>query len=275
MQGDNPAKKYAAARKVVGAAPEVLGAAASAAVVLKTGSGAEGILAGALTIPGVKLAAQDVLERHLSRRERYRIGEVLTYAQAAYQERISDGIALRTDGWFDERPKRRSPVAEICEGVLLKAQKEHQERKVEYYGYLLANLGFVTNIDANLANWLMELSGQLTWTQLVMISMVGRKEDLSLPDITIGENNGEWNPWGLHQQLADLGYARRQLIAAPREPTPKPSGPRNFSIPKPVSFRLVEMELCHEGFLMNTLMWLDRIPATDVEELIHGLGAAA
>ncbi len=120
-------------------------------------------------------------------------------------ERIAAGDSLRDDGWFDERPKGRSAAAEICEGTLLIAQREHQERKVEFYGYLLANLSFDPDVDEYLANWLLKVASELTWMQLVLIAMVGRRTDFSVPNVGISVGIGDWSQWGLHEQLADLG----------------------------------------------------------------------
>jgi hypothetical protein len=42
-------------------------------------------------------------------------------------------------------------------------------------------------VDENLANWLLEVTEQLTWTQLVLLGMIGRQQDFELPAIEIGK----------------------------------------------------------------------------------------
>lgn len=152
--------------------------------------------AAATAVAALTSMLRELGARMLGQREQVRVGAAAIFAGSAYQERIAAGEDVREDGWFNQRPKGRSAAAEICEGVLLNAQREHEERKVEYYGYMLANLSFVTNVDEYLANWLLQLPDQLTWTQLVLLAMVGRKYDFEIPDITIGESGSEWNPWG-------------------------------------------------------------------------------
>ena len=48
----------------------------------------------------------------------------------------------RTDGFFDEETNGdRSDAAEVAESVLLKAQREPEEKKIDYMGYLFASIG--------------------------------------------------------------------------------------------------------------------------------------
>lgn len=61
------------------------------------------------------------------------------------------------------------------EGVLLAAQRSYEERKVEFFGYLMANVCFENEVDAYLANWTIRTAQELTWAQLVMLAALGRK----------------------------------------------------------------------------------------------------
>ena len=94
-----------------------------------------------------------------------------------YEERIAAGDHLRDDNWFEERPRGRSAAAEICEEPYSLRSENIKSEKFEYYGYLLANLSFQSNVDEYLANWLLRLAGELTWSQLVLLAMIGRKDD--------------------------------------------------------------------------------------------------
>jgi hypothetical protein len=257
------------ARRIIEAGSELVGVTSGAAFGLYAG-GPDGALAGAAAGSALTTALREFAQRMLGHRERVRVGAALHFAKIMYEERIAAGDRLRNDNWFEDRPRGRSAAAEICEGTLLIAQREHQERKVEYYGYLLANLSFQSNVDEYLANWLLRLAGELTWSQLVLLAMIGRKDDFTLPAITIAQDDvTEWTPWGLHEQLADLGYGRRHLIGVPREvPEKKPGGPQ-FTIPPRINRLLPDMQLVNTGTLIYALMQLNRIPAKDIDLMIY------
>ena len=187
-----------------------------------------------------------------------------------YKERIAAGHHLRDDNWFEERPRGRSAATEMLEGTLLVAQREHEERKVEYYGYLLANLSFQSNVDEYLANWLLQLADELTWSQLVLLAMIGRKDEFTLPAITIAQSDvTDWTQWGLHEQLADLGYGKRNIIGTPREVSEKKPGGPQFTIPPRINRLLPDMQLVNTGPLIYALMQLNRVPAEDIELMIY------
>jgi hypothetical protein len=66
-------------------------------------------------------------------------------------------------------PDRRAPFEEILEGVLIKAQREHEEKKIRYLGQFLGNIAFDANCSGGQANYLLSLLERLTYQQLVMI----------------------------------------------------------------------------------------------------------
>jgi hypothetical protein len=72
-------------------------------------------------------------------RETKRIGATLTFAAAKIKERLDSGQNLRSDGFFDEDASNRAPADEIAEGVVIAAQREHEEKKLKFYGNLLAS----------------------------------------------------------------------------------------------------------------------------------------
>jgi hypothetical protein len=260
-----------AGRQIIEAGSEIVGVASGTALGLYVG-GPDGAIAGAAAGAVLTRALGEFAERVLGPREKVRVGAVLISADAMYRERIAAGHQLRDDGWFYERPRGRSAAAEMLEGTLLQAQREHEERKVEYYGYLLANLSFQSNVDEYLANWLLQLADELTWSQLVLLAMIGRKDEFSLPAIMVYDNDPmPWSQWGLHEQLADLGYGRRDLIGKPRKiPKVEPGKPQ-FTITPPINRFLPEMQLVNTGPLIYSLMQLNRTPADDIELLISYL----
>ena len=258
---DSRAQQDRSAGHLIEAGAELVGMTGGAALGLCAG-GAPGAVAGAAAGSALSSLLADIGRRLLGRREEVRVGAAAIWADIAYKERIENGDQLRNDDWFGTRPKGRSAAEEICEGTLLMAQREHEERKVEFFGYLLANIGFEPAVDENLANWLLELAEQLTWTQLVLLGMIGRKQDFELPAIEVGGRTEELDSWGVHEQLTDLGYARRELIGAPRkEPLQVAIGRINLDLP--------DMELRRGGTLLYAMMSLNKIPDSDIELLIE------
>lgn len=203
----------------------------------------------------IEIAIQEFAHRRLSQREQVRIGAALKFVAAALKEHLDAGHEVRSDGFFLVPEDGRPLAEEILEGVLLTAQRGYEERKIEYLGYLAANLAFQPNMDPYLGNWAIKAAGELTWVQLVLLALIGDEESRDrLPEIEIGRNPPSWNSLGIHEQLADLGYGRRSLIyGGPRE-TP------NYKFLSPDS-RLREQNLARGGLLLHNLMWLDRIPS--------------
>jgi len=76
--------------------------------------------------------AYDFANRHLSEREKKRIGAALTFALYKIDQYLSAGCVPREDGFFDSDATDRSPSHEILEGVLLKCKSEIEEKKCKY-----------------------------------------------------------------------------------------------------------------------------------------------
>jgi len=250
----------AGARRLLEAGSQMAGAASGAAAGALLG-GPAGAVEGATAGAAISSILVEIGSRLLGRREMMRVGGAAIYAGIAYEARIAEGSQLRDDFWFADRPGGRSVAAEICEGTLLTAQREHEERKIEFYGYLLANLGFTADVDEYLANWLIRLADELTWMQLVLLAMVGRKAEFELPDIALNDRGSDWVQWGLHEQLADLGFARRELVLPESKGG---SAERTLT----VGDRVPNLELRGAGQLIFELMWLARVPSYDIEQAI-------
>jgi len=256
-----------AASRVLGAGADVTGSVAGAIAGLLL-AGPPGAVGGAVAGPLLASVLREITHRILSHREDARVGGAFRAAAAGLQERLDQGDEVRDDGFFASRPDRRSDAEEIIEGVLLAAQRGHEERKVEFLGYMLANLCFESEVDANLANWTIKTAQELTWAQLVLLSAIGRSDRPTLPAVEIGTNADGWGSWGIHAQLADLGYARREMIQAKADETPR------LGLKMP-NTRLGEQELSTAGTLLFQLMWLERIPQADVMDVLGVLQVPA
>ena len=161
------------------------GAAVGAVLGLLGGPGgaAVGGVAGKLIENLISKVGQEISERHLSTREKVRVGAAFTIAAAEIRQRIENGDSLREDGFFDEKQTGRSDAEEVAESVLLKAQREPEEKKIQYMGYLYASIPFDPEISAHVAHQLSKAAEQLTYRQLCILRLCAEKGNFGLPDI--------------------------------------------------------------------------------------------
>jgi hypothetical protein len=118
----------------------------------------------------------DMYRRLVGPREVVRVGAVAAYAGAAIKEQLGSGALPRDDGFFgQDAVSNRSSADEVLEGILLKARDSYEEKKLIYIGRLYASIAFTPSINSAQANHLITLSGQLTYRQLVVISIGGRQ----------------------------------------------------------------------------------------------------
>jgi hypothetical protein len=146
-------------------------------------AGPPGAIVGAVSGPiiskTIKKIGNEMANRFLTQNEQRRIGAVLIYATKRIEENQKNGLKIREDDFFKDDGKR-STGEEIVEGVLVTAQREHQEKKLPYQGNLLANIAFDSKIDQAQANYLIKLAGTLTYRQQCMLSLIGQKEKFSI-----------------------------------------------------------------------------------------------
>ena len=118
---------------------------------------------------------REISTRLLGKREEKRIGAALVFAARKIEANRAAGQTVRTDGFFTEQPDGRSPADEIAEGVLMVVQREHEERKLPFYGNLLANLAFQSGYDRAQSNLLIQLARRLSYQQLCLLAVVVNK----------------------------------------------------------------------------------------------------
>ena len=78
---------------------------------------------------------------------------------------MARGEQPRTDGFFVEEEGHRSDAEEVAENVILKCQREPEEMKIRYLGYLFSNVVFDSAISAQMAHQLTKHAEQLTYRQ--------------------------------------------------------------------------------------------------------------
>ena len=125
---------------------------------------------------------QDFWARHLSRREKQRLGTVFEGIVTEIHRRREAGESVRTDGFFDEKQTGRSDATEVAESVLLKVQREPEEKKIPYMGYLLSSIAFDPEISVHMAHQLAKSAEDLTYRQLCILRLCDVKDKYQLRD---------------------------------------------------------------------------------------------
>jgi hypothetical protein len=131
--------------KLIAAGADIVGAGAGASIghlLGGTTGAAAGGMYGAMARIMLRDVALDFIYRALGEREQARVGAAVFYFAQKYQERLDAGEQPRQDGFFEDSPADRSAAKELFEATLLAAQREHQEKKVRFYGNLVANIAF-------------------------------------------------------------------------------------------------------------------------------------
>ena len=147
------------------------------------GGAAIGGVAGKLIENLIRKVGKEFSERHLSTREEVRVGTAIAIAAAEISQRLQSGEKLREDDFFDEKQTGRSDAEEVAESVLLKVQREPEEKKIQYMGYLLARTAFDSRIGVHMAHQLTKAAEQLTYRQLCILRFCAEKGNFGLPDI--------------------------------------------------------------------------------------------
>lgn len=160
-------------RAIIEKGTNVVGTTTGAALTMLTGSQELGLALTAIGATGVyQKVGSEMTERLLASREQVRVGCVLAKSVEILKSELENGKNLRKDGFFDER-SGRSDAEEIMEGVLRKVQAEYEERKLEYFARLWSTACLDETFGAAKLNYMVKLAEQLTYRQLVIISMTG------------------------------------------------------------------------------------------------------
>jgi hypothetical protein len=264
-------------RELVAPGAGIVGGVAGTAIGLIT-AGPVGAFAGAVLGPTVEYAClrlgSEFMHRQISEREVVRIGGALAVAVTRINERLEKGEQLRQDGFFAAEGFQRSAANEVGEGVLLAAQREHEEKKVPLLGSLLASIAFDSEISRPQANLLLRLGEELSYQQLCVLALLGDNQ-LDAPEGPefdshevlglrnekfVDENVGElasMDHAGLLQELADL-YSRL-LITGSGPLGSRPAGGIMYTMPSSLRIQGVGLHLYRSMELWN-------IDETDIEQ---------
>ena len=164
--------------KLLEVGSSVAGSVAGTAIGLAL-AGPPGALAGAVGGPLVEgttlYLASEFKRRVLGKREEERIGGTMAFAIKKMRENVDEGKQLRQDGFFQDEVNQRAAAKEVGEGVLLAAQREYEEKKLPFYGKLLANIAFESTVSREQANLLLKVGEALSYRQLCVLAFIGAK----------------------------------------------------------------------------------------------------
>lgn len=122
----------------------------------------------------LRQVGQEVSNRFLSPRELVRVGSVWGIAVAEIQRRLECGESLRSDGFFEGNLSERAPADEVIEHIMLKSQKDPEEKKLLHMGYLLSNIAFDNSVGPALANQVIKIFDGLTYRQLCILKIASK-----------------------------------------------------------------------------------------------------
>lgn len=128
----------------------------------------------------IKNGCLEIKDRYLAPREKIRIGAAAAFAISEIKSNLEGGKKIRNDDFFKKDFSNRSKAEEIFEGVLIKSKNDHEEKKIKYYGNLFANIAFYQHIDIGTANSFLTIAERLTYQQIVLLTIFGRKLNSNL-----------------------------------------------------------------------------------------------
>jgi hypothetical protein len=220
--------------------------------------GPVGAIAGAV-VPS--LVAQ--LHRQLSEREQKRTAAVAIIAAARIQRMLDLGHEARHDGFMQGEAGHRSPAEEIAEGILISAQREHEEKKLPYLGNLLANFAFQEGLSRSDANLCLRFADRLSYRQLCLLALFGRKDEFpNLRDGTFEERVSADAPReGLFELVAVLEEADELMNAGMLTQWSMLLGGRGEGL------NPADVKLFRWGAILYDLMELNEVPADELQPL--------
>lgn len=232
----------------------------SAGMALGLVFGIPGTVAGTIIRPVITSLARDFAFRVLSQREQTRVVGVLDLAAAHVQEKLRQGHEPRAENFFVGVPGHRSFAEEVIEGVLIAAQREHEERKLKYLACLLGNFVFYEDVDLRQANYLVRLLSDLSWTQLRLLAIFSRNdiEGLRSTSYTGDASDAlDWDKLVILTEVVELWFPN--LITKAER--------LGGIVPSAVSVVPPMMKTVHFGELLVFLAELKSIDRTELDEV--------
>lgn len=159
---------------MVSAGSDIAGAAVGSALgffAAGPAGAAAGGAGGAAAAHALRKIGQEASNRLLGPRERVRVGAAVAIAAEHIQARTARGETPRQDDFFEQKQNHRSDAEEVAESVLLRCQREAEERKVRLMAFLIGNIAFKVEINVGLAHQLVRTAEDLTYRQLCILKI--------------------------------------------------------------------------------------------------------
>lgn len=202
-------------RGIINAGADIAGAAVGGAIgFLAAGpaGAAIGGASGAAAAHALRGLGEEAANRLLGPREKVRVGGALAIAAAHIRGRVERGERLREDDFFDPKHNGRSDAEEIAESVLLRCQREAEERKIPYMAFLIGNISFDGQISSGLAHQLVRAAEDLTYRQLCVLKIAALHNNYSLREADYrGQESFQKSLYEVLYECVDL--YNRSLIA--------------------------------------------------------------
>ena len=251
-------------RRAIDEGFEITGGAIGGALGVITGDpalaavlGAAGVAAGSV----LHHVGNEITDRMLGPRERKRLGAVVSIIAKNIHARTKRGEQVRTDGFFDRDSGGRSDAEEVVESVLLKCQREPEEKKIKYMGYFFSNVAFYPEVSAYMAHQLIKHAEQMTYRQFCLLKIA--KFDNDRPRLRESDYRGQESfPVELQQILYEvLDLYNRGFVNFGGEVA---FGPTDI---KPRAMKAQGL-----GMHLATLLNVEFIPEADLTPILDQLG---
>ena len=178
--------------------------------------GPVGAAAGSVVSVAITRVGKEISSRFLSPREEIRIGDAINIAVTSIKQRIEKGESVRNDDFFSEEGNGKCKADEVLENMLLKCQREPQEKKIKYIANLYANIVFDKNISAEMAHQLIKYAEVLTYRQFQIMQLCALLQTTSIFNGKLRNNdyrNQSHYPVELRQLLYEYyGLCKSDLI---------------------------------------------------------------
>ncbi|MBN8857030.1 MAG: hypothetical protein J0H29_01505 [Sphingobacteriales bacterium] len=202
----------------------------------------------------------EIQKRIVGPREEKRIGAAYFYAIEKILQNKESGKEIRDDGFFTADDSGRSAAEEIFEGIILKSQREYEEKKIRYFGNLMGNISFDPLVDRAYANQLIKTAEQLSYNQLCLLKIIFMSGNSK--EITLRKKNYREPGTNLSREMITVLYdiidlENRHLIIN--------STSHVFGI---TDINPGEFEVQGNGNALVTLMELKEIPDVDYGRLM-------
>jgi hypothetical protein len=254
-------------QKLVDPGIPYMGEAAGAAIASTVGffvfggpaGAAVGATAGKIVTDLFSRAGEEIEKKYLSRRESARIGIVAVYAMNRIKSNFENNKQIRTDDFFERDPIiDRSAADEILEGTLIAAKNEHEEKKLKYYGNLVANIAFHPEIDRYHANYLLRVSERLSYRQICILAILKRKSNYHLISKISGlKTLSSQNDKIILREIREMNNS--DLII--------PTNNYSTSVGTAANLTPSTIELIEAGKTIHEMMNLDEIDGSEIDRL--------